>query len=99
MEAIKALVGVTVPGQVVSQSMEKTYCITLDQNDLGQLLEGLESRADSWERTGHCLLNGDSEDSDFFLVEECHKPEEAFGIAEHYRTIINEIRSQMKEQD
>ena len=99
MEAIKALVVVTLPGQVISQSMEKTYYITLGQNDLGQLLEGLESRADSWERTGHYLLNGDSGDSNFFLAEECHKPEEAFGIAEHYRTIIDEIRSQMAKQD
>lgn len=99
MEAIKVLVGVTVPGQVVSQSMEKTYCITLGQNDLGQLLEGLESRADSWEQTGRYLLHGDHGGDDLFIVEECHKPEEAFGIAEHYRTIIGEIRSQMKKQD
>lgn len=79
--------------------MDKTYCIMLDRNDLGQLIEGLESRAESWEKTGHYLLNGDSGDSDFFLAEECHKQEEAYGIAEHYRSIIHQIRDQMVAQD
>jgi hypothetical protein len=78
--------------------MDKTYCITLDRNDLGQLIEGLESRADSWERTGNYLLDGDSGDSDFFITEECHKPEEAFDIGEHYRSIIRQIRDQMEAQ-
>ena len=79
--------------------MAKTYCITLNQIDLGQLLDGLELRAGSWERTANYLLYGDSGADDFFIPEECHKPEEAFGIAEHYRSIIWKIRDQMKEQE
>lgn len=69
--------------------METKYRIELNRNDLGQLLEGLEIRAESWERTSHYLLCG----------EECHKPEEAAAIAQHYRSIIGDIRSQMDAQD
>ena len=79
--------------------MADTYCITLGRNDLGQLLDGLELRAESWERTGNYLLHGSAGGDDFFIPEECHKPHEAFGIAEHYRSIIQQIRIQMKAQE
>jgi hypothetical protein len=79
--------------------MAGTYCINLSRNDLGQLLEGLDSRAESWERTGNYLMHGDCGGDDFFIAEECHKPHEAFGIAEHYRSIIQQIRTQMKAQE
>jgi hypothetical protein len=37
-------------------------------------------------------------DGEFFLIEECKGPEEAEGIAEHYRSIVEKIRAQMDEQ-
>lgn len=86
------------PGQVISQYMSKSYCIKLDENDLGQLLDGLESRAEVWEKTGDYLLSGLPASGEFFLAEDCHRPEEAFGIAEHYRSIIRKIRTQMDAQ-
>lgn len=76
--------------------MDKKYIIELDRNDLGQLLEGLEMRAESWERTAHYLLCGVVPEDGFFLAEECHKPEEASDIASHYRRIISKIRNQME---
>lgn len=79
--------------------MDKKYLIELDRNDLGQLLEGLEMRAESWERTAHFLLHGEFSDDGFFLAEECHKPEEATEIAEHYRQIVAKIRCQMDRQE
>jgi hypothetical protein len=76
--------------------MSKTYLLRLEENDLGQILDGLEVRAESWERTAEYLrlgyLNGD------YLVEECSKPEEADGIATHYRRLLHTIREQMEAQ-
>ncbi|WAC20400.1 hypothetical protein OVA24_03280 [Luteolibacter sp. SL250] len=79
--------------------MGRTYLIELDHNDLGQLLEGLEMRADSWERTAHYLHCGEFPEDGIFLAEECHRPEEATDIASHYREIISKIRDQMDNQN
>lgn len=73
-----------------------TYRIELDELDIGQLLDGLEIRAESWERTAEYLRSG-YVDGDH-LVEECSKPEEADGIAAHYRNLIRTIREQMEAQ-
>ncbi len=78
--------------------MDRKYLIELDRNDLGQLLEGLEIRAESWERTAHYLLCGEFPADGYFLAEECHQPEEASSIADHYRQIISKIRIQMEGQ-
>jgi hypothetical protein len=76
--------------------MQKSYTIQLDGHDLGQFLDGLELRAESWERTAEYLRSGQSAGD--FIVEECSKPEEADNIAAHYRSIINKIRQQMEAQ-
>ena len=76
--------------------MRKSYTIQLDSLDLGQLLDGLELRAESWERTAEYLRSGYIADG--FIVEECNKPEEADHIAAHYRAIIAKIRQQMESQ-
>jgi hypothetical protein len=73
-----------------------TYRIELDALDLGQLLDGLEMRAESWERTAEYLRSGYVEDG--YIVEECHKPEEADTIAAHHRALVRNIRQQMEEQ-
>ena len=78
--------------------MAKNYCIELEGRDLGQLLEGLQVRAKSWERTAEYLRTEALSAGEFFLVEECSKPEEADDIAEHYRSIIRKIQNQMEAQ-
>ena len=78
--------------------MALTYRIELNDLDLGQLLDGLETRAESWERTAEYLRTDTTPEGEFFLVEECSKPEEADDIAEHYRSIIRKIQSQMEAQ-
>jgi hypothetical protein len=78
--------------------MATTYRIELSSLDLGQLLDGLETRAESWERTAEYLRSETMPEGEFFVVEECSKPEEADDIAEHYRSIIATIRSQMEAQ-
>ncbi len=78
--------------------MRKNYTIQLDDFELGQLLDGLEIRAEAWEKTAHYLLHGDLPDGEPFIIEECNRPEEAEQIAEHYRSIVSAIRQQMEAQ-
>jgi len=78
--------------------MRTNYTIRLDGLDLGQLLGGLESRALSWERTADYLRTEEMPDGEFFLIEECSKPEEADDLAWHYRSITAKIRTQMVAQ-
>jgi len=78
--------------------MAITYRIELEDRDLGQILDGLEVRAISWERTAEHLRTDTMPEGEFFLVEECSKPEEADDIAEHSRSIIRKLQSQMEAQ-
>lgn len=86
------------PGQVVLPVMATTYRIELSDIDLGQLLDGLETRAESWERTAEYLRTETMPEGEFFLIEECSEQEEAHGVAEHYRAILSKIQSQMEAQ-
>jgi hypothetical protein len=76
--------------------MKKTYRIELDDFDLGQVLDGLEIRAEMWEKTADYHRTGVSPPD--FIVEECNDTEEADAIARHYRAIITKIRKQQVEQ-
>lgn len=78
--------------------MATTYRIELSDLDLGQLLDGFEPRAESWERTADFLHTRTMPEGEFFFVEECSRPEEADDIAEHYRSIIHKIQSPMEAQ-
>lgn len=78
--------------------MAKTYRIELAALDLGQLLDGLELRAESWERTAEYLHTKQMHEGELFVVEECGSPKEADDIARHYRSIIEKIRNQMEVQ-
>lgn len=74
----------------------RTYRIELDGFDLGQLLDGLEARADAWEKTAHYHRTGESPPD--FIVEECRDATEAETISAHYRAIISKILKQRSEQ-
>lgn len=76
--------------------MTRTYCIELDGLDLGQLLDGLDVRADAWEKTA-CYHRTGSVPPDF-IVEDCSSAGEAEEIANHYRSIISKIVMQMNAQ-
>jgi hypothetical protein len=77
--------------------MGTTYTIRLEENDLGQLLDGLRSRSESWHDTAEYLESGSSPRDDF-IVEECSDAEEARMIAENYDRIISHIAAQMTAQ-
>jgi hypothetical protein len=75
--------------------MPKKYRIELDDFDLGQVLDGLEIRAEAWEKTADYHRTGESPN---IIVEECKNADEADSIANHYRSIIAKIRKQQEEQ-
>lgn len=88
----------SIPGQVISPYMARRYIIELDENDLGQLLEGVEYRADSWMRTADYMRTGEIPDGEMFVIEECRDADEAIEIGRWYRQIIADIRKQMSGQ-
>ena len=75
------------------RDMQK-YKFELDDLDLGQVLDGLESRASAWEKTAIYYRRGESD----VVVEECRDAEEAQKIAAHYRAIVAKIRMQREAQ-
>lgn len=76
----------------------KTYTIEFGASEIGQVLDGLEIRAQAWEKTAIYLRTGKSPDNEMFVIEECKGPEEAEQIAGCYRSIIQSICSQMVER-
>jgi hypothetical protein len=76
--------------------MAKKYRIELDDVDLGQVLDGLEIRAEAWEKTADYHRSGESPPD--FIVEKCNNADEAGRIANHYRSIIAKIQKQQEEQ-
>jgi hypothetical protein len=76
--------------------MSRTYLLRLDGFDLGQVLDGLEIRAEAWEKTAEYHRTGKSPPD--FIVEGCNSADEAGRIAGHYRSIIAEIQKQQDEQ-
>ncbi|HKS36350.1 MAG TPA: hypothetical protein VJW76_04105 [Verrucomicrobiae bacterium] len=76
--------------------MRKIYRIELDDFDLGQLLDGLETRAEAWEKTANYHRTGES--SPDFIVEECNGAVEAEKLSAHYRSIISKIQKQREAQ-
>ncbi len=73
------------------------YVIRLNGLDLGQLIDGLEARADAWRLTAVYLETGKAPDG--FVIEECEDAEEARRIAEHYDRILDTITQQQAQQD
>jgi hypothetical protein len=78
--------------------MSTTYTIKLDSLDLGQLLDGLRCREESWRNTAIYLRDGYFPD-DSFVCEVCSDEDEAERIAGYYRRIIEDLEKQMAAQD
>lgn len=77
--------------------MHREFTIRLDSLDLGQLLDGLETRAESWRKTADFMESGYAED-DSFVCEECTDGKEAVRVAEHYERLIHSIEEQVSQQ-
>jgi hypothetical protein len=66
--------------------------ISLDGNDWGQIVDGLEARRASWEVTVR-YLNGEEVDR---AIEECRDAEEARAMVATYDRLIGELCSQLR---
>ena len=77
----------------------KTYTITLDDLELGQIMDGLERHAELWESTRDYLETGEIDIHSMTGIAECSKFEEAEAIAKSYRFMLTKIQQQMAEQD
>jgi len=93
----KKLVQTSKPGQVIMPTMGKTFHLRLDGFDLGQILDGLRCRQESWTNTA-IYLRDEYFPNESFLCEECSDADEAQKIADHYQRIINAIERQVDEQ-
>lgn len=71
--------------------------IRIDSLDLGQILDGLRSRQESWKNTAVFLRDGFFPD-DAFVCEECSDADEAERIADDYKRIIGSIERQIDAQ-
>ncbi len=93
----KRLVASRKPGQGWMPGMGKEFQLRLDGFDLGQVLDGLRCRQESWTNTAIYLREGYFPD-DALVCEECSDPAEAQKIADRYQRIICTIERQVDEQ-
>ena len=77
--------------------MGKEFQIEIDSLDLGQILDGLRAREESWRNTA-IFLRDDYFPDDAFACEDCNDPDEAERIARHYQRIISSIERQIDQQ-
>ena len=75
----------------------KNFQISIDAIDLGQILDGLRCRQESWANTAIFLRDGFFPD-DTFVCEECSDAHEAQKIADHYQRIISALERRIDEQ-
>jgi len=68
----------------------------MSDDDLGQILDGLRVREESWRRTGDYFRSGNLDDA--FAIEECSGEHEANRIALFYARIIRNLERQRDEQ-
>ena len=78
-------------------TMGRQLLLTLDSLDVGQILDGLRSRRESWANTAMFLLDDYFRD-EAFVCEECSDPREAQRIADYYQRIITRIEQQIDVQ-
>jgi hypothetical protein len=77
--------------------MGKEFHFKLDSVDVGQVLDGLRCRLQSWTDTA-IYLRDEYFPDDSFLCEECSDANEAQKIVDVYQRIITTIESQIAEQ-
>jgi hypothetical protein len=78
--------------------MKQTYLLRLERKDLGQILDGLRCREESWRNTADYFASGFNA-NDSFVIEECNGEHEARQIAQFYVRIIRNLERQFEEQN
>lgn len=74
--------------------MATIYNLKFSSVDVFQIIDALNSRADSYQHTA-CYLSGECEAKENILIEECNDPFEAQEIARHFQDIIKTIERQI----
>lgn len=74
--------------------MATIYNLKLSSADVFQIIDALNSRADSYQKTA-CYMVGQCEVNENIFMEECHDAIEAQEIAQYYRDITNAIECQI----
>lgn len=69
--------------------------ITLDRNDLGQLLDGLEVLIDQWQATATYLTTGESDPDT--PIRECSNADEAQSMVQTYRRLADQLYPQLRQ--
>lgn len=77
--------------------MKRDFVLKLNSVHVGQMLDGLRIRAESWRNTEIYMRDGYHPDQSF-ICEECGSEYEAEQIAEQYESIISTIEQQVAEQ-
>lgn len=72
--------------------MDKNLTLTLPSLMVGQILDALYTRLESWEYTEEYLNTGYAREP--YCIEECSNPDEACQIADYYKEIIKSIEKQ-----
>lgn len=72
--------------------MEKNITLTLPSLMVGQILDALYMRLETWEYTEEYLNTGYVREP--YCIEECSNPDEARQIADYYKEIIKSIEKQ-----
>ena len=70
------------------------YTLKLSEVDVFQIIDALNSRADSYQQTA-CYLSGRCEAKENIIIEECNEPFEAQEITRHFQDIIRTIEKQI----
>jgi hypothetical protein len=94
---LKELAAALKPGQVIMPTMGRQVLLNLDSVDVGQILDGLRSRQESWANTAIFLRDGYFPNN-AFVCEECSNPHEAQRIADYYQRIIESVERQTDAQ-
>ncbi len=74
--------------------MATIYNLKLSAVDVFQILDALNSRAESYQQTAN-FMAGQCGTNASLSIEECRDATEAIEIAQHYRDIIKSIEGQM----
>lgn len=77
--------------------MKREFVLKLNSVHIGQMLEGLRIRAESWRNTEAYMRDGYQPDESI-SPEECSSEHEAEQIASLYESIISTIEEQVAEQ-
>lgn len=77
--------------------MQRKLCVYLDEDELGQIIDGLTARQEAWSKTAKFFREGLKCD-ELFLIEDCNDEREAVWLAGRYASLIRLLEQQRDTQ-